>query len=163
MTELVWMTVATNLIGTKELPGSANNKEILKWAKSLEMQKEYNADSIPWCGLFVAYCVSEAGIDPIQAPLWARNWAKWGIEKAPAFGCTLVFSRDGGGHVGFAVSQDSDTYHVLGGNQSDAVNITRIAKNRLISCRWPSERPNSYPKVPLPMKKFDGKISRNES
>jgi uncharacterized protein (TIGR02594 family) len=164
MEEPVWMTVARGLVGTKEVPGTGNNRTILQWARALEMQKTYNADSIPWCGLFVAYCVAEAGLEPVEAPLWARNWAKWGEETKPVFGSILVFVRDRGGHVGFAVSQDADTFHVLGGNQSDAVNVTRIAKNRLIGCRWPmKERPNSFPNQALPTVKFDGKISRNEA
>lgn len=32
-------------------------------------------------------------------------------------------------------------FYVLGGNQSDAVNIARIAKSRLLGARWPATVP----------------------
>jgi hypothetical protein len=33
---------------------------------------------------------------------------------------------------------DATTYTVLGGNQSDSVSITRIAKDRCVARRWPT-------------------------
>jgi len=56
-------------------------------------------------------------------------------------GAVLVFERPGGGHVGFYVGEDATAYHVLGGNQGDAVTIARIAKDRCIARRWPAGRP----------------------
>ena len=53
----------------------------------------------------------------------------------------MVFSRTGGGHVGFYVGEDKDAYHILGGNQSDMVSIARVAKDRHVATRWP----NTYP------------------
>jgi hypothetical protein len=54
----------------------------------------------------------------------------------------LVFwrgSRKGWkGHVGFYHGEDSTHFHVLGGNQSNAVTVSRIAKSRLLSARWPT-------------------------
>ena len=42
----------------------------------------------------------------------------------PAYGCIVVFSRAGGGHVGFLVGKDKQgNLMILGGNQSNAVNI----------------------------------------
>lgn len=49
----------------------------------------------------------------------------------------MVFDRAGGGHVAFYVGEDATHYHVLGGNQSDSVNVMRIAKDRCIARRWP--------------------------
>jgi hypothetical protein len=52
------------------------------------------------------------------------------------------------GDLGFAVGQDETHFHVLGGNQSDAVTIARIARTRLLGARWPATVP---PRVqPLP-------------
>lgn len=73
-----------------------------------------------------------------QNPYWARNWLYFGIETAPVYGAVIVFSRNKGGHVGFAVGQDEDDFYVLGGNQSNSVNISRIAKSRLLGTRWPA-------------------------
>ena len=97
---LPWLDVANSLLGTNEKPGSANNPKIIAWADYVGLRREYSADSIPWCGLFVAYCIAQAGIDPVDQPLWARNWAKFGTKlNVPAYGCIMTFIRDGGGHV----------------------------------------------------------------
>lgn len=131
------VNIALDQIGTKEVLGTGNDATILSWAKELGISNTYNADSIAWCGLFVALVVKRSGRIPVDKPLWARSWAKWGIRQSVAMlGDVLVFSRDAGGHVGIYIAEDKDCYHVLGGNQSDAVTITRIKKTRCIArCR----------------------------
>lgn len=156
--------VALSLYGTEEIPGGRSNPKIISWAKELGIP-DYTADSIPWCGLFVAYVVFKAGwADHIPAnPLWARDWAKFGQEASKAsLGDVLVFSRNGGGHVGFYVGEDDDCYHVLGGNQSDAVTITRIRKERCIAVRRPKWRVAQPPEVTPIFLEPTGKISTNE-
>ena len=79
---------------------------------------------------------SRAGKPLPDKPLWARNWLNWGTAvQIPELGDVLVFSRESGGHVGLYVGEDAGTYHVLGGNQGDAVSIRRLAKNRLLGTR----------------------------
>ncbi|PSU45851.1 TIGR02594 family protein [Photobacterium frigidiphilum] len=139
---LPWMDAAFRLIGTQENPGRGSNEAILGWAEDLEITS-YNDDDIPWCGLFVAHCVgSQLAEEPLPTnPLGARKWSQFGDEVSPRFGSVLVFwrgSRNGWkGHVGFYWAEDDDAYHVLGGNQSDSVSVTRISKSRLITARWP--------------------------
>ncbi|MGL5914856.1 MAG: TIGR02594 family protein, partial [Culicoidibacterales bacterium] len=114
------LKTAYDLIGTKEKLGSENNPIIMDWAKKLGLAKTYNADSVPWCGLFVAYCVSSAGFEVVKNPLWARNWASFGVKQKQAMlGDVLTFIRDGGGHVGIYVGENRTGYFVLGGNQGD--------------------------------------------
>ena len=126
---------ALKLYGTKEKQGEANNPIILAWAKECGI-KGYNADSIPWCGLFMAIVAYRAGKEIPSTSLWAKSWAKWGDDSPePQLGDLLVFYRDGGGHVGLYVGEDTQCYHVLGGNQGDAVSITRLDKNRCIASR----------------------------
>lgn len=143
MNEPKWLSIAKRYNGVKEAPGSADNKIILSWANRIGgwIKTFYSKDSIPWCGLFVGNVMLEAGVPKDQLPsnpLGARNWAQFGRRLVgPRLGCILVFSRTGGGHVGFYVAEDSTHFHVLGGNQADAVNVMRIAKNRLISMNWP--------------------------
>jgi uncharacterized protein (TIGR02594 family) len=55
----------------------------------------------------------------------------------PRRGCIAVFSRNGGGHVAFYISKTSTRIKVLGGNQSDAVNISSYAASSLIGYRIP--------------------------
>ena len=65
-------------------------------------------------------------------PYLARNWLLFGREVQPITGAVLIFSRGSGGHVGFTIGQDDTHFYVLGGNQSDAVTIARIAKSHLL-------------------------------
>lgn len=160
-----WVRVGMESIGLKEYPGSKNNPTIMAWAAMSPgwAKSYYTADSIPWCGLFVGYCMMEVGIRPRDGFLSSLDWLKFGKRlNEPAFGCIMIFKREGGGHVGFAVGQDKDTYHILGGNQSDSVSITRVSKSRFVGCVWPPDMDNFYVKG-LPYKQFDGKISTNEA
>ena len=81
-------------------------------------------------------------------PYWARNWLQFGLETKPVPGAVLIFERGSGGHVGFAVGQDDTHFFVLGGNQSDAVTIARIAKSRLLGARWPATYPPRLQRLP---------------
>lgn len=135
------------LIGTIEKAGPASNPVIMSWAKELGLASTYSDDAVPWCGLFAAFVTKRAGKDVVGGPLWAKNWTKFGVAPpAAGLGDVLVFQRSGGGgHVGFYVAEDGHAFHVLGGNQSDAVTIARIAKARCIAFRRPlyREQPRS--------------------
>lgn len=155
---------AVKLLGTKEVVGKQHNPVILGWAKELGLQKVYTADEIPWCGLAIAYAAHKAGLEVVDKPLWALSWAKWGTEvKEPMLGDILTFKRDGGGHVGIYVGEDKDCYHVLGGNQGNAMSVSRIVKSRLYQARrtkWKVAQPANVRKVILSAK---GAISQNEA
>lgn len=152
--------------GVVETPGAADNPIILGWAKEVGLANAYGDDAIPWCGLFAAVVVKRANWVPVKDPLWARNWVNFGRAVAladAALGDVLVFVRDGGGHVGFYVGEDAGYFHVLGGNQSDAVTITRIARSRCIAVRrpiWRTAQPLGVVKKPL---QATGAVSTNEA
>lgn len=144
MAEPAWMAVARALIGTRETPGPANTPKIMQWATQLGpkiLGIIYPGDATPWCGLFVAHCVNAVAVKPAPVAVRASAWATWGAAITPRVGAVLVFQRPGGGHVGFYHAEDATTFHVLGGNQGDAVSITRIAKDRMVACRWPAGVP----------------------
>jgi uncharacterized protein (TIGR02594 family) len=142
-----WLAVARASLGLREAPGAANSATILGWARKLGTKilgMLYNADSTPWCGLFVAHCMAEAGIEPVKIAVRAKSWADWGANlrfSRLAPGAVLVFVREGGGHVGFYVGEDATHFHVLGGNQGDCVSIARLPKQRCIAARWPKNVP----------------------
>ena len=142
---LVWYAEAARQFGTKELPGAASSRTILNWATARGIP--YKSDDIPWCGLFVAHCVgSTLANEPLPGqPLRARAWDRFGIPSAPTKGSVLVFWRksqqSGLGHVGFYAGEDGSAFCVLGGNQSDKVSLAWIAKDRLVSARWPASVP----------------------
>lgn len=154
--------------GLREVKGKSHNPEILSWAKEIggPVAAFYNADEIAWCGLFMAVCAKRAG-KPIPSgydALRALKWARWGTPtNRPMLGDILVFKREGGGHVGLYVGEDPDCFHVLGGNQGDAVSIVRIDKLRLDACRqspWKIGRPKNVRRVFL---NPTGTISKNEA
>ncbi len=151
--------------GTLESPGSINNPKIIGWAKEVgeNVEDVYKADSIPWCGLFIAVVAKRAGKKVPKDPLWALNWGTFGkYSPEPMLGDVLVFTRNGGGHVGLYVGEDETAYHVLGGNTSDQVKIARIAKSRLYTSRralYLIGQPTNVRKIHL---KSSGSLSENE-
>lgn len=164
----VWFAEAERFAGLKEVVGSKHNATILGWAKKLGgwIANFYTNDEIPWCGLFVAHCV--ASTLPREAipnnPLGALQWKTFGVPlKTPTVGAILVFTRPGAGngHVGFYHSEDATAYVVRGGNQSNAVTLTRIAKDRCVAVRWPSSAP--LPTTGRVSSSGAGSLSRNEA
>lgn len=152
--------------GTLELPGEANNPVIIEWAKEVGgwIGSWYQQDSVPWCGLFMAMVAKRAKFPFTQKALSALEWLRWGrpVDQA-MLGDVLVFKRTGGGHVGLYVGEDDDAYHVLGGNQSDSVCITRIDKTRCVGirrCIWKVAQPENVRPVMLAA---SGVLSENEA
>ncbi|WP_420433003.1 TIGR02594 family protein [Hyphobacterium sp.] len=166
---------ALRLYGTLEAPGKRDNPVILAWADELAkvpglawLGSWYEEDSIPWCGLFMGIVAHRAG-KPVQGDLLAaRGWLDWGnaVDGEPVLGDVLVFwrgSRHGrSGHVGLYVGEDAEHYHVLGGNQSDAVTITRISKARLLAARnlYRYAQPDNCRRIEIAA---DGDVSENEA
>lgn len=163
--DMPWFEYAQTLLGTREIKGKRHNPLIMGWAK--EQNIWYPTDEVPWCGLFVSHCLhAKFAVEPQpENPLGARNWLKFGNPVPAQLGAVLVFyrgKRSGWqGHVGFYAGEDDKAYHVLGGNQSNAVNVKRIAKNRLLGARWPSKA-GSPPGI---IRTLDsrGRLSRNEA
>ncbi len=150
--EWLWKELGPNMLlearalyGTHEIPGPKNNPQIMKWAD--EVHTTYPGDATAWCGLFISICAKRAGwpYHPNGNALWARNWADWGTPQVVAMlGDVLVFPRGQGGHVSLYVGEDASHYHILGGNQSDGVNIARRAKTPILAIRrapWKTAQP----------------------
>lgn len=143
------------LHGVIETPGPKNNPLILSWAKEIGLEHVYKGDEIPWCGLTIAFAAASAGWDyaPRGNALWARNWLAWGTpvrHGQEMLGDVLVFMRGSAGHVALYVGEDATHFHILGGNQGDAVNIKRKLKSELLSgrrCPWRIAQPAGVRKV----------------
>lgn len=133
---LPWLDLALSKKGLHE---KRDNSFLKRWLRS-DGGSIGDPAKIPWCGDFVETCIAVTLPDePLpNNPYWARNWDKFGVKCEPQRAAILVFTRGKGGHVGFYMGEDKTAYRVLGGNQSNAVTITRIAKSRCIGVRWPS-------------------------
>ena len=134
-----WIESARKHIGLKEFKGSKHNPTIVSWL--VKLNAWWREDETPWCGVFVGAIMKDSGCDIPKAYYRAREWEKWGVGiKAPAVGCVVTFTRQGGGHVGFVVGQDkAGNLLVLGGNQGDEVNIRAFPVDRATSFRWPRD------------------------
>ncbi len=136
---------ALKTYGTIEAPGAADNEQIIEWAQEVggRVVDLYKADSIPWCGLWMAVIAHRAGKPLPVDPLWALNWGTFGVAvEKPMLGDVITFARktpDGkrAGHVAMYIGEDFESYHILGGNQSDKVCIMRKKKVDAYAFRRP--------------------------
>lgn len=133
-----WITIAKSYEGVKEIPGTRHNQVILGWLK--ELKSWFTDDETPWCGTFVAHCLKNADRDIPKNWFRAKEWLSAGTAiPKPAYGCVVVFSRNGGGHVGFVVGEDEKgNLMVLGGNQSNQVCVSAFPKLRVLGYIWPA-------------------------
>lgn len=157
-----WMAQALRKKGLHE---KRNNIELRKFLKS-DGPTLGDPAKLPWCGDFVETCIAltlPTAVLPTN-PYLARNWGKFGATVDPCFGSILVFWRGSisgtSGHVGFYYSEDDTHFHVLGGNQSNSVNVSKLDKKRLLSAQLPTVG-GPYPRKQV-RKATDFKVTTNE-
>ena len=139
--------IAQRFVGISEVSGSTANPQILAMLKLDHSWPE--DDSVPWCSGFVNYVAWLLRL-PRSKSLRARSWLTIGevinIDQAEAGFDIVVLKRGGGnqpgpdvidapGHVGFYAGVQGKNVLVLGGNQSDSVNIGSYPKSRLLGVR----------------------------
>lgn len=149
MAELPWIKEARRFIGEREIKGKENNPLIVQWWKDIK-RGGIKDDETPWCAAFAGAMLERAGIRSTRFES-AKSYLDWGTElKEPVYGCVVVFTRTGGGHVGFVVGRSySGDLLVLGGNQNDAVSIAAFSPSRVSGYRWPSGV--DFPQQSLPV------------
>jgi uncharacterized protein (TIGR02594 family) len=160
------LTESLKLVGVKEVVGPLHNDVILGWARELGIEKIYTNDELAWCGLAHALIIKRSD-KPLSLKsydlLRALKYVNFGTPVSKAMlGDTLIFQREGGGHVGLYVGEDSVAYHVLGGNQANQYGFTRIAKDRLFGIRRPHYN-NQPANVRVVQLSKTGSLSYNEA
>lgn len=137
MIEPEYLRLAREAIGLQEVVGQDHNAEILQYWRDIK-RGGIKDDETPWCSAFVGAMLERAGIRSTRFES-AKSYLTYGTEiKQPAYGCIVVFSRAGGGHVGFVVGQDAQgNLLVLGGNQGNEVSIKAFPKARVTGYRIP--------------------------
>ncbi|WP_429076435.1 TIGR02594 family protein [Aeromonas hydrophila] len=133
-----WIAQARTLLGLKEIKGSQHAQDILDMWKAIK-RGGIKDDETPWCAAFVGACLERVGIQSTRFES-AKSYLTWGLPLTiPTLGCIVVFTRDGGGHVGFVVGKSpTGNLLVLGGNQEDAVNVREFSMARVSGYRWPT-------------------------
>lgn len=119
------------------------------------------------CGVYVAHCFKVAGVKIPKHWMRAKDWSNdWGTRlDKPIPGSVVVFERQGGGHVGFVIGKTTNNgLVVLGGNQSNMVNIAKFATNRVVGYYWPYDYalPNRL-FLTMPTLSVSGGLSVNEA
>ena len=147
MSDQPWVAAAREFIGVKEIPGITHHPLIVGWWKAIK-RGGIKDDETPWCAAFVGAMLEQVGIVSSRFES-AKSYLTWGKSIAqPVAGCIVVFSRIGGGHVGFVVGRDHlGRLLVLGGNQNNGVNIAAFDLSRVAGYRWPLALP--VPTEPL--------------
>ena len=144
---LPWITEAFNYKGMREIVGIRHNSNIIKWL--INLGAWWRDDETPWCGTFVAHCLTTTKRAIPTFWMRAKAYASNGtVLSQPAYGCLGVMSRKGGGHVCFIIGQTSDNrLVVIGGNQNNAVSVASYPRSRFDAFVWPS-RGNGVPSLP---------------
>ena len=113
-------------------------------------------DETAWCAAFVGAMLKRAGIKG-TGKLNARSYLDWGTpvaRKDAQPGDVVVFKRGNSswqGHVAFFVKDRGALIDVLGGNQSNAVNVKGYQAAALLGIRRPPKataKPAAPPKRP---------------
>lgn len=123
----------------REIPGKKHNSFIVDWTNRI-LSWAYD-DEIPWCSLFMNAMAEDVGLER-TGKANARSWLSIGIEvENPVISDVVVFWRENRkswkGHVGIFMGYTHDKKHiaVLGGNQSNEVNISLYPASRLLGFR----------------------------
>lgn len=142
-----WMAIARPLVGLHEIHGPEHAPEIIDMWRAIK-RSGIQSDEVPWCAAFVGACLERAGIRSSRFES-AASYLTWGVRlSGPQHGCIVVFSREGGGHVGFVVGMDKGgNLLVLGGNQGDSVSVKAFPVDRVTGYRWPVDV--HIPNIPL--------------
>jgi uncharacterized protein (TIGR02594 family) len=127
-------TLAQRFYGLREIAGNENNG-FIQWAHSLCGLDPDTPDEVPWCSSFLNAIAWMLRL-PRSKSARARSWLAVGLPVNLLHareGDVVILKRgnsdagpevlDAPGHVGLFAGIEDKKILVLGGNQSDAVNV----------------------------------------
>lgn len=130
--------------GLTEVPGPGSNPRLLNIIKS-ELDWVEDDSKIAWCAIYMTHLFrGDVYEDHIpKDPYAARSWLTVGcdipIELAEAGDIVVLWRNsisDWRGHVGLFINHTEDgRVRLLGGNQSNSVNISIYPESRILSVR----------------------------
>ena len=127
-------------VGTVEW-AKGNNPKVVAYFKD-SGNPGVTDDETAWCAAFVGAMLKRAGVKG-TGKLNARSYLDWGTpvdRKNAQTGDVVVFKRGNSswqGHVAFFVKDRGALIDVLGGNQSNAVNVKGYQAAALLGIRRP--------------------------
>lgn len=111
------LSVATQEIGRGEQGGNNKGKYVREYLNGKE--------GLPWCAGFVSYCCKKAGLN-VPYLLGAKSFLKYGQGVSdPKPGDIIVFSRQGGGHVGIVEKVTEDSIVTIEGNTGEYPSVVK--------------------------------------
>lgn len=109
--EVTSLSIAQSQIGLGEIGGNNKGCYVRQYLNGQE--------NLPWCAGFVSYCVKKSGLN-LRYTLRAKDYLKMGkIVNNPQTGDLIIFSRQGGGHIGIIEKITKDTITTIEGNLGD--------------------------------------------
>lgn len=139
-----WMAEMHRKMGLHEV---RDNAVLSEWLRSFGKFLG-NPKDLPWCGDAVESCIAKTlPREPLPSnPFFAQAWAKFGIDAGgPIVGAIgSIRWTASSGHVGIVAGVNGDRINLLGGNQSNAINISSFPRDKFIAWRWPSTFPIQY-------------------
>lgn len=140
-----WMQTAWAQVGTAEVAGPQANPRIVEYFAHIG-RADVVSDEVAWCGGFAGYCLATSSVPldaiPPSERLLAMSYKKIGtpIDDVRPGALVILTRPEGGpgaGHVGFVAGVTPTHVLVLGGNQSNTVNVTPFRRERIVALRWP--------------------------
>ncbi len=125
---------AQEYVGINEVAGIGSHPTILGWIKKW-FSWATNDGEIAWCAIFINEMLKLSGIEG-TGKANAKSFLNWGTKaENPQKGDIVVFDRgkqgSWQGHVGLFIGLAGNGYiYVLGGNQSNGVNIKKYSTSR---------------------------------
>lgn len=140
-----WMAEMHRRSGLHEI---RDNSALIDWLKIGRFLG--NPKSLPWCGDAVETCIAKTlPAEPLPSnPFFAQAWRSFGKDVGvPIVGSIGVIRWTAtSGHVGFVAGVSGSQVHLLGGNQSNAINVSAFPRAKFIAYRWPATFPvQHYP------------------
>lgn len=130
---------ASKDLGLSELPGSKSAPRIQRAIRLSAAWLDDDDSVTAWCGCIRGLWGIETATGVPPAHYRAKSWLEWGQGIAgPAFaikGDTVILHRPGGYHVALFDRFSGNFVFTLGGNQSNAVNISRYRSTDIVGIR----------------------------
>lgn len=133
------MKLAFTQYGVKEITGSRDNPEIVKYFDDLGFDGSALKDETAWCSAFANWVCKFSNL-AYTGKLNARSWMEVGNEVViPELGDIVVLWRvsktSWKGHVGFYINHDEDYVYLLGGNQGNQVQVSKYGITKVLTYR----------------------------